>query len=332
MFNGARAHKGKDMSARSVSLGSMFTWIGDSLRLLGRNFLTLIGASGLTLLLGILLFLPMLVIVIAFMPAGFEAGLKDGSLPAGKGMALFYSSYAITIIAALFLLPPLLVGWNRLCRDLDLGHAASALDILRPYKDGPVWIRSLGFALLAVAMYVLVIGLFGLAFFGAISEFMQQVAAQQAAALAGAAPAPPGISPVLVLAYFVFIGAIVILQIVHMVGFVEISLRDTSVIGAMARGLGGVLRNALKLLVFLFCVCLLAGIVLVVIAMVLGLAFWLLTLLSPTLATIVGVILYVPFMLCIYPLIYASHYFVWKSMLGDDSPARPDADDAMLPA
>lgn len=320
------------MSARSVSLGSMFTWIGDSFRLLGRNFLTLIGASGLTLLLGILLFLPMIIIVVTFMPSGLEDGLKGGGLPLGKGMALFYSAYAVTILAALLLLPPLLVGWNRLCRDLDQGNAASALDILRPYQDRPLWLRCLGFALLAIAMYVLVAGLFGLAFFGEISEFMEQVAAQQAAALTGVAPAPPSFSPVLVLAYFVFIGAMVILQFVHMVGFAEISLRDTSVIGAMKRGLGGVLRNALKLLVFLFCVGLLAGIVLVVVAMVLGLVFWLLALLSPTLATIVGVIVYVPFLLCIYPLIYASHYFVWKSMLGDDGPAPADPDETRLSA
>ena len=245
---------------------------------------------------------------------------------------LFYAAYAITIVAALLLLPPLLVGWNRLCRNLDQGNAAGALDILQPYKDGPLWLRSLGFALLAVAMYLLLIGLFGFAFFGAISEFMQQAAAQQAAALAGVAPAPPSFSPVLVLAYFVLIGAMVILQFVHMVGFAEISLRDTSVIEAMKRGLGGVLRNALKLLVFLFCFGLLALIVLVVIAVVLGLVFTLLMLLSPTLATAVGILLYVPFLLCLYPLIYASHYFVWKSMLGEDGPSLVEDHDSIVQA
>ncbi len=315
------------MSARSVSLGSMFTWIGDSFRLLGRNFLTLIGASGLTLLLGILLFLPVFVIAVMFMPPGFEAGLKGGAVPSGSGLMLFYSAYAITLIAALFLVPPLLVGWNRLCRNLDQGNAAGALDILQPYKDGPLWLRSLGFAVLAVAMYLLLIGLFGFAFFGAISELMQQ-----AATLAGEAPAPPSFSPVLVLAYFVLIGAMVILQFVHMVGFAEISLRDTSVIEAMKRGLGGVLRNALKLLVFLFCFGLLAMIVLVVIAVVLGLVFTLLMLLSPTLATAVGILLYVPFLLCLYPLIYASHYFVWKSMLGEDGPSLVEGHDSIVQA
>lgn len=320
------------MSARSVSLGSMFTWIGDSLRLLGRHFFTLVAASGLTFLLGILLFLPMLVIVVAFMTPELEAGLKSGALPAGQGMALFYSAYGITILAALILLPPLLVGWNRLCRNLDQGNAASALDILQPYRDVPSWLRSLGFALLAVAMYLLLIGLFGLAFFDQISEFMQQVAAQQAAALAGVAPAPPSFSPVLVLAYFAFLAAAVILQFVHMVGFAEISLRDTSVVEAMKRALGGVLRNALMLLVFLFCFGLLAGTVLVVVAVVLGLVFTLLMLLSPMLAVTAGFILYIPFLLCIYPLIYASHYFVWKSMLGDDGSSPVEDHGSMVQA
>jgi len=274
----------------------------------------------------------MFVVAVMFMPQGLEDGLKGGALPSGNGLALFYTAYAITIVAALLLLPPLVIGWNRLCRNLDQGNAASALDILQPYRDGPLWLRSLGFVLLAVAMYVLLIGLFGLAFFSQISELMQQAAAQQAAALAGVAPAPPSFSPVLLLAYFILIGALVSLQFVHMVGFAEVSLRDTSVIQAMKRGLGGVLRNALKLLVFLFCFGLLAGTILVVVAVVLGLVFTLLMLLSPTLATAVAVLLYVAFLVCMYPLIYASHYFVWKSMLGDDASSPVEDGDSIVQA
>jgi hypothetical protein len=319
------------MSARSVSLGSMFDWISDSFRLLGRNFLTFMAASGLSLLLGILLFLPVMLVMMATMAPQWQAG-ATGAMPMGGNLTLFWALYGLTIIVALLAFPPLAIGWYRLCRDLDQGIATSALNILQPYRDRPLWIRGVGFALLAFAIVVVVMCLFGLAFYAPISEFMNQVAAQQAAALTGAAPAPPQFSMGLAAAYFCLIAVMIVLQFMLRIGFADFSLHGTSVIPALTAAAGGVFKNALKLLVFVFCVGLLVVVAAMLIGIVLALLMGLLTLLSPKLAIVAAVLLYLPFLLCIYPLSFAGHYFVWKSILGQDSPAPEQAGDSTFSA
>lgn len=325
------ARKGKDMSAQSVSIGSMFGWIVDAFKLLGRNFLSLMSASGVTLALVVLMFLPMWIFMFASMMQAMKGGgVPSGSMPMAGNIALFYSMYGISIILSLLLFPPMLVGWFRLFQDIDQGNAVRGLDILKPYKDKPVWFRSLRFALLAFLIYVAVFALFGLAFSGPISDFMQQVAAQHAATIAGATPAPPHFPAALVLAYFGFLGVAILMQFVYMLGFAEVSLRTTSAVEAMKQAAGGVFKNALKLILFLICAFLLSAVALFIVVLLLGLLVGILTLVHPVLAMVAAIILYIPILLCMYPLMFGGHYFVWKSILGGGNRALPNVNDATL--
>lgn len=304
------------MSVQSVSIGSMFSWIVDSFKLLKRNFGTLMAASALTLGLGLLMSVPIMYFAFSNMQAMAAAGVVNGGLPTGEVLTMFYVTYALTIVLSLVLFPPVLVGWFRLSRDVDQGRPVAATDILAPYRDSHAWLRSVVFALLAALLYLAVIGLFLAVFWGVIGEFMQQVAAQQAATLAGTTPPPPSFPGGILLAYFSFLAVAMFLQLIYMVGFGEVSLRDSSPLEAMKLAILGVFKNALKLALFLFLAFMLLGAVFGLVVVVLALVIGMLTLISPVVAVVVGLLLYIPFLLCMYPLMFIGGYLVWKSMLG----------------
>ncbi len=312
------------MSVQSVGMTAMFGWVTDSFRLLRKNIFALMSASVMTLIFAIALCIPMWTV----MMSGMMESMKTGAVPmGGMGMGfdttLFYIVYAITIIISLLLMPPLVVGWIRLCRNIDRQQTAGAFDIFKPYKDGGVWLRSMGFAFLAFLIYAGLFGLLALVFGGAITDYMQQMQQMQLAALSGAPPPP--FSPALFLGvfvgYFVILVLALSLQFIYMTGFVEVSLRDTSAIQAMKLAAQGVLKNALKLTVFVFCLFVAAMFVFTIFAFVLAIVVAVLSFLHPVLGAVIGGVFYIAFLLCMYPLIFAGHYFVWKSILGGDDSA-----------
>ena len=193
------------MSAQSVSLAAMFSWVNDSLKLFKKNFSSLLTASFITLLLAVLMMVPLFV----FMFSTMMKGNPNGAMPMNADMTPFFIVYAVTIAISALLFPPILVGWFRMCQNMDRNIAVCGLDILKPYKDTRVWLRSMVYALLALMIYLAIIGLFVLAFSGVIGDIIQLSQAQQAAIAAGTQPPTPNFSPVtfigLFFGYIVFI-------------------------------------------------------------------------------------------------------------------------------
>jgi hypothetical protein len=109
------------------------------------------------------------------------------------------------------------------------------------------------------------------------------------------------------------------LQFVYMLGFTEVSLRPTGALGALRLGTVGMARNVLKLFLFALAASMVLGAIFVCIVLVLALLVWALSLVSATLAVVAVCAFYLAFLLCLYPLMFAGHYFAWKSVLGDDS-------------
>jgi hypothetical protein len=321
------------MSTQNVSVGARFGWIGASFGLFKRHFATFIGASAIMLALVLAAMVPAGLAMYSSVARMAAASAAGGVPPLGADMGGFWLSYGLAMLVFLLGFPPMLIGWFRLCRELDQGRPARATDILAPYRDGGLWWRSLKFVLVAMALYLLVLVLVGLAFAGPFSAFMQETAAQKAAALAGAAPVQPHITAALVLGYFAFLAIALLLQFVYMVGFAEIALRPTRTLGAMRLAAAGVARNALKLFLFLFCIGLAFLVACVVAGIALGALFALLAMLQPAAAMLVGAVCYLLVLLCMYPLMFAGHYLVWKSMLGDGvAPPPPEAFDGALVA
>lgn len=319
------------MSGNSVGFGAMFGWVGSTFRLFGRNVSAFMMASVVTLVLLLLMFVPLWVAMIPAIMQGAAAGAA-APMPMGGNTTLILAMYGVTMLIALLVFPPLLVGWFRITQDMDHGRPVSGLDVLKPYRDGPTWIRSVVFGLVAMLLYIAVLGVLVFAFWGVISGFMEQVAAQQAATLAGVAPPTPSFSGGIIIAYLAFLFVAFLLQFVYLVGFAEISLRDTSILDALKQATGGVARNSIKLILFLICFGLLALVVFMIIGVVVGLVIAALSMISASLSMAAMVILYIPFALLMYPLMFASHYFVWKSILGGNESATPDPEGTLLTA
>lgn len=321
------------MSTQSVSVGTMFGWIGASFGLFKRNFGTFIGASAIMLALVLVALVPVGLAMYSSVAQMAATGAAGGAPPLTADLTGFGLSYGLAMLVFLLGFPPMLIGWIRLCRELDQGRPGRATDILAPYRDAGLWWRSLKFVLLAMLVYMLALVLVGLAFSGPFSAFMQETAAQKAAALAGAAPVPPHFTAALVMGYFAFLAIGLLLQFIYMVGLAEIALRPTRTLGAMRLASAGVARNVLKLLLFLFCVGLVFLVACLVAGIALGALFALLAMIKPAAAMLVGAVCYLLLLLCIYPLMFAGHYLVWKSMLGDSvDPPPPEAFDGALAA
>ena len=319
------------MSVQNVSLSAMFGWVVDSFHLVRKNIVSMMGASGLTLLLVVLLLLPMWLIMFATMKQTMGgAGMPGGVMPMAGHWTLFIALYGLTIVLGLALFPPVLSGWFRLCQGMDQGNAVAARDILKPFQDRPLWFRGVRFAILALITYVGIYALVFLAFRDVISDFMQLVAAQQAAAMAGVTMAPPGLPPGFFLAYFCFIVLGIFLQFVYLLGFAEVSLQETGAVDAMKLAGMGVLRNLLKLVLFLIAAFFVLTVAFFFIAFAVALILWILSLIHQMLAMLVAGVCYLLFLLCIYPLMFAGSYFMWKSVLGGGNATLPKADDAML--
>jgi hypothetical protein len=306
------------MTVRSVPLSAMFGWLVDGGKLLGKQFGTLIGASALFLLAVVALMVPMWVVMFAGMGKTMAAGMAAGQPPFGQNMALFIGMYALTLVLSLTLLPPLRVGWFRLCRGVERGDSVGATTIFAAYADRALWLRSIGLALLAIALFAVVFALFALVFYSPFMDFMRQIQAQQAAVLAGVQPPPPHFPLGLMVGYPIFILAAMLVQFIYFIGFADLALRGSSPVEALLRAAQGIFKNIGKLAVFAFCASMLAAGVMVVIMLLLGLLTVLLAMLMKAMAFVVAMVIYLALLLCFYPLMFAINYFAWKSMLGDD--------------
>ncbi|MEO8160706.1 MAG: hypothetical protein ABI588_04745, partial [Arenimonas sp.] len=165
----------------------------------------------------------------------------------------------------------------------------------------------------------------GFVFRGTFTGLLAMQAAQLAAGASGQPPPPPDMALLggIFLMYAVMLPVMFLLQFVYMIGLAEVSLRSTPVLVAFKDALAAVLRNALKLLVFLFVLGIVAVVVMFVLVLVVVLVVAAASLVSKTLGLVLAVLLYVPILLVMYPLLFASNYVAWKSMLGSEPPMPP---------
>jgi hypothetical protein len=178
-----------------------------------------------------------------------------------------------------------------------------------------------------------VFALIGFAFRGAFEGLIEMQAAQNAAMLGGP-PAPPPSMDVLggiFLMYAVMLPLMFLLQFVYMVGLAEVSLRSTPVLVAFKDSCVAVARNSLKLLLFMLALMFVGGVLAFVVGLVLALLIAATAFISQTASIVLLVALYIPILLVIYPLMFAGHYVVWKSMLGDE-PSMPPASEGAVAA
>jgi hypothetical protein len=109
-----------------------------------------------------------------------------------------------------------------------------------------------------------------------------------------------------------------------MTGLAEVSLRDTPVLVAFKDACMSVLRNSLKLLLFVFVLTVVGVMVMFAVGLVVALVLVAAAFISQALSMVLMVLLYIPLLLVLYPLMFAGHYQAWKDLLDGDAPAPAD--------
>jgi hypothetical protein len=223
------------------------------------------------------------------------------------------------------LMAAMMVGYLRLLHAVEQGRPAGAGDVFAGFTDLPASGRAIGFMLLlTVAQYVLVIGL--------VSMFAHEFGAwyidSLKASMAGQAAEPMTALPQGFGTAFVLMAAIgLFAYAVQAVGLGQIANGGAGIRGALADGVAGAAKNLLPLLVFLL-VLLVAGLVLMlVVGLLAAIVGVIANLVGAWLLLVVGIPLYLGFLLAMFVVMFGVMYFVWRDICGEgEAPAAP-ADD-----
>jgi hypothetical protein len=152
------------MSARNVSFATMFSWIPDSFRLVGRGPGTLAASAALMFVGFVLISIPMWLGMGSAMRAAAAGTEVPGVNPLAGNMTTFLVSYAITLLLSLLVFPPVSVGWFRIMRALDARQPTRATMLFDGFRDA--WVRSVLLSLLGLAGLLVVAIALGLALAG----------------------------------------------------------------------------------------------------------------------------------------------------------------------
>jgi hypothetical protein len=312
---------GDGMIIKRVAVGDMFGWLGKTFSLVLAHPGAMCGAAILMLLAALAMSLP------TFFVIGSMMTLTPGVPPDVEQFWLrILIAYNLVLLLNLVLMPPLVIGWMRMVRDLEQGRPAGALSIFRPFADRPVWISGIGLALLTLLAVVVLVAVLLALFWIPGSAFFAHVAELKAAQAAGLD------APAIIAAYLLFGMFGVLIQFACMLGLVELALRGGGAVQALTGALKAVARNALGLWIWTLVVGITAFVFIVIIGVVVGMLIVAVAAAAPSAATFVGMLLYVPMALIMYPLMHAGCYVAWKDMLGSDAAADTGQEDGEMAA
>ena len=307
------------MNARRVAIGDMFGWIGKTFSMLFANPGTLFGASALMLVVVVLTMLPV------FFVMGPMFAMAPGSTPDIEGLLpRILTAYAVMLVLYLILMPPLILGWMRLARDLDQGRSPGATGLFQVFSDSGLWLAGLRLNLLVLLLVVVGFALFAAVFWTSGSAFFAQAAEAQAARAAGMEPAAQGFPAGLVLAYFAFLFVMCFFQFASFLGYTEMAVRGGGAINALSAGLRAVASNFLGLLLWIIVVGIVSFLAILLVMFLVGLLTAVLMAISPGLGVAVIFALEIPLILLMYPLMHVGTYVAWKDMLGGDMEAAAE--------
>lgn len=254
-----------------------------------------------------------LLMVAALIPGFLQAFLHAAMKP-GAGGATIIS--ALTTVLAVILLGPLMGGYLRVIDASERGQPARASDVLAPFRNAQDAQRMIAFSFI---MLLVQLGALSLLFavsghawqnlqewYQRVTELLQSAKPGQPAELP---PPPTGLGGLFSLGgiFGLFVAA------VFSIGLGQLALRGRGLGTALLEGLAGALRNLLPLLVMAvvaFTVLMAAGVALVLVAGLLGL-------LHPLLAVVVFLPLYMLFLLALYVVMFGVMYHLWRDVAGE---------------
>lgn len=298
------------MSARSVSMAAPFRWLMKSLDVGRKNPKALFLGFFLMLLVGLVPGVIQIVGQAVFPPA-------SGALVA---------IYGVSFLLSMLLLPPLVGAAFNLLHACERGQPAAATDIFDGYRDMSFAVRMWLTMLLVMLMYVVSLGLLFALLPG--KEFFVELMMRAATTPPGGQPdmaGMPAFPPSFLLWLLGAMFVVLVLANVYMLAYARAALNQCGPVRALLDGFAGTLRNLLPFILIAMVVTIVGFVLLMILALVAGVAIGLLMAISPVLAVIVGVPVYVGLMLMLYVVSFGYFYHAWQDIFGEPAVAPEDS-------
>ena len=289
------------MNARTVSMGAPFGWLMKAIDVGRRNPRALFGGFALVMLVGLV-------------PSVVQLGLQ---VALAGSPQLMMALYLLVLLASLVLMPPLTGGALRLLHACETGQPAAATDVLAGYADRPFAVRMILTALLMMLVYLVVFGVLYAVMPG--KEFMAELFARSVATPPGGQPDMSNLPdfPPSFLLWLLGAGAVLmVLAHAYLLAFSHAALGGHGAVEAVGQGFKATLKNVLPLLGFTLAMCVVGFVAMLVLALVIGLLAGALMLVSPVLAGVVLLPVYLGVMLVLYVVMFGFYYHGWREIFG----------------
>lgn len=304
------------MTAKSVTMGAPFAWLMKALDVGRRNPGALFGGF-------------LLVLVVGLVPSALQLLGDAISTPMAP---VWIVLYAISVLASIVIMPPLVGAAFRLLHACETGAPARASDVLAGYADREFAVRMVLVALSFMAVYIVALGLLYVVLPG--KEALLEIFQRFAATPPGGQPdmtglqAPPG---GLLLWLLAATALLLVLGNAYMLAFAQASLGGRGVGDAMKDGFAAAFRNLLPFTGFAIAAFFVGFVLLLIASIVIGVIAALLMAISPTLALVVAVPLYLVLMLGLYVVMFGFYYHAWREVFGEPGlAAGPAAADVIV--
>ncbi len=297
------------MSIRTVSIGAPFGWLMKAVDVGRKNPRALFGGFALLLLVGLV--------------PGVIQMAGQAMFPASPGVVM--TIYALSLLLSLVLGPPMVGSAFVLMHACERGQPAGATDIFDGFRDRSFAVRMWLTALLMLVIYLGVFVLLyfvmpGKEFFGELMIRSAGLAPGQQPDLTGMPAFPPSFLLWMLLAGLV----VLVLSNAYMLAFARAALNARGALAATLDGFVSTFKNILPFLAIAIVLTVVGTVAIVILALVAGIGLGLLMAISPVLAVIVGVPIYVGLMLLVYAVAFGYYYHAWTASFAEPAVARDD--------
>jgi hypothetical protein len=292
------------MTARKISLGAPYRWLGEALAMCRAQPRVLSGAASLLLL-------------VALLPSMLQVVLETALRPSINGQLALQAFFSLL---SLVLFPPAVGGFYRLAHCLHAGRPANAFDLFAVYRDAGAARQLIVTNLIfVVASLVLLLGL-ALAVGGEpLLEFLRAMATLKPGAT-GLPPFPDGLLPLVAVLLII---AVVILT-AQGLAMAHVAISGAPPLPAIGAGFGVALRNIGALLLFCLPLAVVALVVVLAFAVVAVLVGAMLSVINPMLAALLIVPVSMVLVLLVYALMFTFFYHAWRDTLASTEAVQDD--------
>lgn len=301
------------MTTRAVGIGAGIDWLKQAVDLGRSNPKAIFGGAALLLVMLFVGAIAMSVLMVL-------VSLVLKADPTASMAVSFLVAFGIVALMA-----AMMVGFLRLIHAVEQGRPASATDVFSGISDMTASGRAIGFMLLlTIAQYALIIVLISVFAHDFGSWYLDSLKGS----MSGQPPAPMTALPQGFGTAFVLMALVgLFFYAVQALGLGQIANAGKGIGGAIADGVGGAAKNLLPLLVFLL-VMLAAGIVLMLVVFLLAAVVGVLAkLVGVWLVVVIGIPLYLIFLITMMVVMFGVMYFVWRDICGDMPVASVPHDD-----